>query len=150
MLYTLITGASKGIGKAMAEQLAAKKHHLLLIARTAELLENLAETLKKEFNIQVDYLAIDLADQGASQTIFSWCQANNYQINILINNAGYGNSGHFELQNAKMLLISFFKKHNFSYKFSDFDKSYKLNNRQKLPNVSSAFSKERLYDTCLL
>ncbi len=101
MLYTLITGASKGIGKAMAEQLAAKKHHLLLIARTAELLENLAETLKKEFNIQVDYLAIDLADQGASQTIFSWCQANNYQINILINNAGYGNSGHFELQNAK-------------------------------------------------
>ncbi len=101
MQYTLITGASKGIGKAMAQQLAAKKQNLLLVARTASLLETLANQLKLEHSVKVDYLAIDLAGIGAAQTIFGWCQANGYQINTLINNAGYGNGGAFDQISTK-------------------------------------------------
>jgi short-subunit dehydrogenase len=96
MHYTLITGASKGIGKAMAQQLAAKKQNLLLVARTASLLENLSAELQQTQGIKVDYLAIDLAEIGAAQTIFDWCQTNSYQIDTLINNAGYGNAGAFD------------------------------------------------------
>jgi len=101
MHYTLITGASKGIGKAMAQQLAAKKQNLLLVARTAGLLETLSTHLQKTQGIKVDYLAIDLAEIGAAQTIFGWCQANGYQIDTLINNAGYGNGGSFEQISTK-------------------------------------------------
>jgi len=101
MHYTLITGASKGIGKAMAQQLAAKKQNLLLVARTAGLLETLSSHLQKTQGIKVDYLAIDLAEIGAAQTIFGWCQANGYQIDTLINNAGYGNGGSFEQISTK-------------------------------------------------
>jgi len=101
MHYTLITGASKGIGKAMAQQLAAKKQNLLLVARTAGLLETLSTHLQKTHGIKVDYLAIDLAEIGAAQTIFGWCQANGYQIDTLINNAGYGNGGSFEQISTK-------------------------------------------------
>lgn len=101
MQYTLITGASKGIGKAMAQILASKQQNLLLVARTASLLESLSNQLQKEHDIKVDYLAIDLAGIGASQTIFGWCQANGYQINTLINNAGYGNGGPFDQISTK-------------------------------------------------
>ncbi|HQS54949.1 MAG TPA: SDR family oxidoreductase [Sediminibacterium sp.] len=101
MQYTLITGASKGIGKCMAQQLAAKKQNLLLVARTASLLEILANQLQQEYGVKVDYLAIDLAGIGAAQTIFGWCQANGYQINTLINNAGYGNGGAFSSISTK-------------------------------------------------
>ncbi len=101
MQYTLITGASKGIGKSMAQQLAAKKQNLLLVARTASLLEKLANQLQQEYGVKVDYLAIDLAGLGAAQTIFGWCQANGYQINTLINNAGYGNGGSFDQISTK-------------------------------------------------
>lgn len=101
MKYALITGASKGIGKAMAEILAAKKQNLLLVARTAGLLEGLANSLKKQYGIEVDWLAIDLTEHGASIKILEWCTDHNYSINILINNAGYGLSGSFENFSSK-------------------------------------------------
>jgi short-subunit dehydrogenase len=96
MLYALITGASKGIGKAIAEELAARKQNLLLIARSEPLLKAIAADLSKRYLIQTDYLAIDLADPAATTAIAEWVRTKNYAVNILVNNAGYGLGGVFE------------------------------------------------------
>jgi hypothetical protein len=101
MKYTLITGASKGIGKSMAQILASKKRNLLLVARSSDLLQNLAENLKQQYQIETDWLAVDFTTEGASQKIHQWCIEKNYSIDILINNAGYGLSGSFEKYTAK-------------------------------------------------
>lgn len=96
MPYALITGASKGIGKAIAQNLASKGHYLLLIARSEDLLQQLSAQLQQQYKIEVHYLAIDLSEENAITTIYSWMQQNNYAIDILVNNAGYGLSGAFE------------------------------------------------------
>jgi short-subunit dehydrogenase len=95
MKYALITGASKGIGKAIAEELAARKVNLLLVARDAHLLEKLTQTLKQQYAIEAHFLALDLAVPNAVTTLNSWIETNLFKINILVNNAGYGLSGPF-------------------------------------------------------
>jgi short-subunit dehydrogenase len=101
MSYALITGASKGIGKAIACNLAAKKINLLLIARSGNLLNEIADELTKKYAIDVKYLSVDLAGKDAAEDIFGWVTINNIQVDILINNAGYGLSGNFEKYTAQ-------------------------------------------------
>lgn len=96
MAVALITGASKGIGKAIAEELAKRKTDVLLIARSENLLKETAHSLQASYGIKADYLATDLTKEGAARKIHAWCIEKKYDINILINNAGYGLSGHFE------------------------------------------------------
>lgn len=101
MSYALITGASKGIGKAIAEELAARRVNVLLIARSGFLLEEIANDLIAKFHIKAAYLTIDLADAGSPAAIATWVAENGYQVNILVNNAGYGLSGAFDRYTAK-------------------------------------------------
>ncbi|MFV5685977.1 SDR family NAD(P)-dependent oxidoreductase [Flavobacterium sp. GB2R13] len=96
MTYALITGASKGIGKAIAEELAQRKYNLLLVARSADSLKEIADNLSKKHHIKVAYLAIDLSLNESTSQVYQWCEANKYQVQILINNAGYGLSGPFK------------------------------------------------------
>jgi uncharacterized protein len=96
MSYALITGASRGIGQAIATQLAQRKLNLLLIARSGDALEQIGNELAAQYGVQVRWLAIDLADPAAPQQVFDWCQTNNYPVSVLVNNAGYGLSGSFE------------------------------------------------------
>lgn len=96
MLFALITGASKGIGKSIAQTLAARGYSLLLVARSNDLLQQLSSELSARYNIKTDYLAIDLSQPDASKRVFDWCQSNNYQPSVLVNNAGFGLSGPFE------------------------------------------------------
>ncbi|TDO23426.1 SDR family NAD(P)-dependent oxidoreductase [Sediminibacterium goheungense] len=95
MTYALITGASKGIGKAIAEELASRRVNLLLVARDTALLEELTSQLKQQYAIQADFLSLDLAVPNAAETLKTWIENHQYQINILVNNAGYGLSGAF-------------------------------------------------------
>ena len=132
MTYALITGASKGIGKTIAQELAAKKINLLLVARTELLLKEMAEDLSKRFQITTAYLAIDLNSPSSPSEIIDWANKNGFGINILVNNAGYGLSGPFikysaleyrEMMQVNMnvpveltnLLIPELKKHPRSY-----------------------------------
>jgi short-subunit dehydrogenase len=96
MQYALITGASKGIGRAIAEELASRGHHVLLVARSGSLLREVADQLAEKYKIQADCLAIDLSDTNAPLQVISWIREKGYDINILVNNAGYGLSGNFE------------------------------------------------------
>jgi short-subunit dehydrogenase len=99
MSYALITGASKGIGKAIAEELASCKINLLLVARSGSLLKELAEDLSSKHSIKADYLATDLANPASLAEIMRWI--NGYSIHILVNNAGYGLSGAFDTYTAE-------------------------------------------------
>ncbi len=135
MSFALITGASKGIGKAIAGQLAARKKSLLLIARDESALKNLATELQKQFSITAHYLAIDLSAPNAVSEIFRWCKENNYTIDILVNNAGYGLSGPFdkysfaEHQNMMQLNMNVVVEmvHSFLPQLKSQSKSYILN-----------------------
>src|SRR5580698_9493433 len=94
MTYSLITGASKGIGKAIAYELAAQGRNLILVARSEDLLEKLAKELSGK-KIDVKYLATDLLDEDAAKLLFDWMEIQNLKVDTLINNAGFGHWGKF-------------------------------------------------------
>lgn len=96
MAYALITGASKGIGKAIALELAKRNYDVLLTARSAHLLQQVAEEIKQQYSVTVNFLPLDLTELNASQKLFDWCVENNFSVCVLVNNAGYGLSGYFE------------------------------------------------------
>jgi len=96
MGYALVTGSSKGIGKAIAIELAKKNFDILLVARSQNLLKETAAEIAEKFGVKTDYLAIDLSMPQAPALVWDWVTKNNYQAEILVNNAGYGLSGPFE------------------------------------------------------
>lgn len=90
MNYTLITGASKGIGRALAHQFAGFNCNLFLTARSQVALDELAETLREKHGIRVEVLALDLQEKGAAETLYQYCLQQNIKVRILVNNAGMG------------------------------------------------------------
>jgi short-subunit dehydrogenase len=96
MPFALITGGSKGIGRAIAEILAQRGYDLLLIARSADLLEQVSTEIQSVTKRNCRWLAIDLASEQAAESVLSWVLENQFDISILVNNAGYGLSGSFE------------------------------------------------------
>jgi hypothetical protein len=96
MSYALITGASKGIGKAIAFELAAKGYDLLLVARSQDLLQQTATEINAKHPVQISVMAIDLSLSDAAQKVFDWTKQSGSSISILVNNAGYGLSGRFD------------------------------------------------------
>lgn len=100
MSFALITGASKGIGRAIAKELASRKINVLLVSRNETLLAALAKEIKDTYKVEVFYLSLDLSQAHAAQKVFDWCKEENFEVSILINNAGYGLSGKFENYSA--------------------------------------------------
>lgn len=96
MSFALITGASKGIGKFIAFELAAKGYNLLLVARSEDLLKQVAQEIKTTAKIEVAHLALDLSQPDAAEKLFTWVQQSGFPVSVLVNNAGYGLSGAFE------------------------------------------------------
>ncbi len=95
MEYALITGASRGIGRAIAHELAARGFNLLLVARSDELLQETAARITALYPVKADWLALDLSTVQAPQNVYDWCRAKGYTVSVLVNNAGYGLSGPF-------------------------------------------------------
>lgn len=94
--YALITGASAGIGKEFACQLAESGWNLLLVARREKELKLICQNLSKKHAIDAQYVVADLTDTQQPKTIFNYCENNYINIAMLINNAGYGLPGDFE------------------------------------------------------
>jgi len=94
--YAVVTGASKGIGKSIASELAKKGFNLLLIARSADELEALSGEIAAKYNVATDFLSIDLAETDSPEKVAHWIEEKKYRINALVNNAGYGIWGQFK------------------------------------------------------
>ena len=95
-MYALVTGASRGIGRALALQLARRGYDLLLVARSGDQLTALAQEIGTRHQRQAHVLATDLAAPGAAETVAAWALAQTDQLAVLVNNAGYGLWGRFE------------------------------------------------------
>jgi uncharacterized protein len=96
MEYALITGASKGIGKGIAYELAKRNYNLLLVSRTESDLENLAAELIRYYKVKVHFLALDLTLNESPAKLLQWTKDSGFNVSILVNNAGYGLWGTFE------------------------------------------------------
>ena len=95
MSTALITGASSGIGKSFAEKLAAKNTNLIIVARSEEKLNALGERLRKQHNIQVEVIVKDLTQPFAAREVYDTTQNLGLSVDLLINNAGFGDYGEF-------------------------------------------------------
>jgi uncharacterized protein len=95
MKVTLITGATRGIGEALARQLAEKKHHLLLVARNGQKLERLCRELAEKNTIAAHYIVADLSKPGSAHRVFEESKEMGLFVHMLVNNAGMGSSGEF-------------------------------------------------------
>ncbi len=93
--WALVTGASAGIGEALAIELAAAGANLILTARRAERLETLARRLGSEHQIQTQVIPADLADPAVPKQLFDATEGRGTTVDILINNAGFGYYGEF-------------------------------------------------------
>ena len=89
----LITGASSGIGQAFAEELATRQTNLILVARSQDKLYRLAEELQARTPIDVEVIVQDLTEPQAGQKVYDWVQDKGLTVDLLINNAGFGDYG---------------------------------------------------------
>ncbi len=98
----LVTGASSGIGLALARELAAHRHSLVLVARDREKLDLAAKQLELEYGVRVSVYAKDLSEPGAAEQL--WADVSGrHSVDILINNAGVGLYGDFREQSLDAL-----------------------------------------------
>jgi len=135
----LITGASAGIGWALAERFAQAGHDLVLVARNLDRLQTLKTQLENNHNISASVFQCDLTQKSQIQNFLERVADQN--IDILINNAGFGDYGLFsELELTKQLeLIDLnisalvYLTHHFTKKFTD----EKSGSTKKILNVAS-------------
>lgn len=87
----VVTGASSGIGMGLARELAARGHSLILVARRAEVMEELAAELRTAHGIEVEVRGVDLADRDARHQLVAELEGR--PVSILCNNAGIATFG---------------------------------------------------------
>jgi short-subunit dehydrogenase len=107
----LITGASAGIGREFARQLAASARSMILVARRDERLIELAEQMQREHpKLVVHIQKVDLADFGQVRGFLEWLDHEKLEVDLLINNAGLGDSGPFAQsdpdRNREMMIVN--------------------------------------------
>ena len=95
----LVTGASSGIGYELAHFFAEDGYHVVLVARSGEKLIRLAGELKEKYGIHVTVLVKDLSLPLSPAEIFIELQQKSVHIDVLVNNAGFGNYGFFSETN---------------------------------------------------
>ena len=107
----LITGASAGIGCEFARQLAGRARSMILVARREDKLVELADELQREHpNLRIHIRKVDLADLAELQDLLQWLDREKLGVDLLINNAGLGDSGPFAnsdpVRNSEMTLVN--------------------------------------------
>lgn len=94
-MIALVTGASSGIGRDIARELAKRKYNIIAVARGKEALENLKKELEEEYKVNVDVRAMDLIDREGCKKLHNEVKERYGTIDILVNDAGFGTCGKF-------------------------------------------------------
>lgn len=95
MKYTLITGACKGIGKAIAYECASRNMNVLLVSNDAACLQEVCDDIRQSSGVKSHCLAIDLTEDDAPARVHQWVRSNDFEIDTLVNNVGIGKGGTF-------------------------------------------------------
>ena len=98
-LTALVTGASSGIGKALARELAAQGANLILVSRNAQRLEQEAEDLRIRFGVKVIFFPADLSRPEYYQKLLEFTEKHLWDVDVLVNNAGLAHYGPFDKSN---------------------------------------------------
>src|SRR5262249_7574459 len=93
----LVTGASAGIGEAIARELAARDHDLVIVARDSARLDTLARELSASYGGAVEVLAADLGDASQLAKVEARVADGERPLDVVVNNAGFGTSGEFHM-----------------------------------------------------
>jgi short-subunit dehydrogenase len=96
MFFTLITGASMGIGEAFAQEYARRGHNLVLVARSSERLQVLAQELRSVSGVEVKVCVEDLSDTESPARIYAFCRRQHVAVDVLVNCAGLSRAGNFD------------------------------------------------------
>jgi uncharacterized protein len=100
----LVTGASSGIGAALATELAFRGHAVTLVARREERLQALATELTAEHPADAEVIACDLAEPGERSGLVAELERRGRSIEVLVNNAGFGSRGDFVTSDTERML----------------------------------------------
>ncbi|MDQ3755803.1 MAG: SDR family oxidoreductase [Acidobacteriota bacterium] len=96
MKVSLITGASSGIGEVFARRLAARGENVVLVARSEERLQAICNELgRAHAGVSCQHIALDLTEPDAPQRLFAETKQRGLEVEMLINNAGFGSMGEF-------------------------------------------------------
>lgn len=95
-LYTLITGSGRGIGRAIATEMASRGHNLIMHSLPGEDLEKTASELAERYNINVRSFEVDLTESEGPMNLFRAVESEGLSVNVLVNNAGVGIEGPLE------------------------------------------------------
>lgn len=107
--YTLITGASSGIGKEFAKRFAKEGDNLIITARSADKLEILARQLREEYSVRVEVIALDLSLEHSAKILYDEVSKRGLIVKTLVNNAGFATTGllhttDYQAQHEEILL----------------------------------------------
>ena len=94
--FALVTGASSGIGLQICHSLAKRGFNIILTSLSEKTLKSISEKISSKYEVETNYFPCDLADKQGPQNIFNFCESKKYQVDILINNAGYALPHAFE------------------------------------------------------
>lgn len=101
--YVIVTGASLGLGKAIAENLASKGLNLILLSLPAEDLPHCCEELSLKYGIETLFYETDLTEEDNIRRFVDWALSQNVEISGLVNNAGIGGSSFFDKTNLSAI-----------------------------------------------
>lgn len=136
--FALVTGASSGIGEAIAYQLAQKGYPVILTARRKDRLMKLKEKIESECKVRAEIIEADLAILGAGGKLHAQVQANQWEVEILVNNAGVGCQGDFEqLEWTDVERMMILNIHSLTELTMRFTKEMKQRNRGRILQVAS-------------
>jgi short-subunit dehydrogenase len=94
--WALVTGASSGIGKTFAYELAARRANVILSSRSEAVLDEMARDIRERFKVESEVIPLDLAGLDAPERLFRKINEMNRTVQVLINNAGFGSYGRLQ------------------------------------------------------
>lgn len=95
-MTTLVTGASRGIGRALADRFAEAGHDVVLVARSEDDLREVADGIEDGHGVATHVMPTDLTDHDARERLHDQVQERDLAVDVLVNNAGFGNQGRFD------------------------------------------------------
>jgi short-subunit dehydrogenase len=105
--YALVTGASSGIGWHISEVLAKRGYHIIAVSNRPDQLENLKSQLEQAYPVTVSLFQYDLAQEDAAAQVFAFCEKQQVDVEVLVNNAGmliFGENMQVEYPQTKHIL----------------------------------------------